>query len=522
MQIWNQTGFPHEFTMGMDKAGHEYIVLVVKGTFDFPAEPGGPVRKSETQVPLVMADKYTGAPGFSATLWETDFAFRKPRCDVVLNGAAYAPGGRPAERVRVGLKVGDWSKLFDVVGHREWRAIGPLFAATSPQPFLTPPDLLRRRLGRHRPARPRRPAARRLPQQPGRHRLVAAEEPAPHPRPRPAQHPGRRRGNPLALRRLHADELRPDGPRLARPHRVRRHLRPELDRQRLPLPAAPTSTTATSRWPRPTSRPTRPRGGEEVHPRQPHARGPRELPPARHRPARHPLQGPRQRLSRPPSSPTPSSSTPRTAASRWSGASRTASTAPSSTSPKPGSARRPSRCSAPAATAAPTSAPPAPPSPRTKTHDRRARHRLRSAWSPPSASTPPPPAPPCAPGSTASRRPASSAPAATGSIGAPVPLPRNWIGEKRLAHLAAAAIFEAFDAVPEARGRPPPSSSASPRRTAPAASPTDAPRLLARIAEIAELARPPPHPHRRPRPPVRPRRPRPRPQAARRRARRAM
>lgn len=38
-------------------------------------------------------------------------------------------------------------------------------------------------------------------------------------------------------------------------------------------------------------------------------------------------------------------------------------------------------------------------------------------------------------------------------VGAPVPLPRNWIGEKRLAHMAAAAISEAFDAVPEARGQ---------------------------------------------------------------------
>ena len=86
-----------------------------------------------------MADEYTGAPGFSAPLWETDFAFRKPRCDVVLNGAAYAPGGRPAERVRVGLKVGAWSKVFDVFGHREWRARGPLFAATAPEPFLRQP-----------------------------------------------------------------------------------------------------------------------------------------------------------------------------------------------------------------------------------------------------------------------------------------------------------------------------------------------------------------------------------------------
>ncbi|RWL47108.1 MAG: DUF2169 domain-containing protein [Mesorhizobium sp.] len=139
MQIWNQMGYPHQFTMGMDKAGHEWLVVVVKGTFDFPTKPGGLVQKSAEQVPLVMADTHTGVPGYSATLWETDFAFRKPRCDVIANGYAYAPGGRPAERVPVGIKVGNWSKLFEVVGHREWRAIGPVFTATAPQPFLKLP-----------------------------------------------------------------------------------------------------------------------------------------------------------------------------------------------------------------------------------------------------------------------------------------------------------------------------------------------------------------------------------------------
>ncbi|TPL75577.1 DUF2169 domain-containing protein [Mesorhizobium sp. B2-3-13] len=139
MQIWNQMGYPHQFTMGMDKAGHEWIVVVVKGTFDFPAKPGDLVQRSAEQVPLAMADTQTGVPGYSATLWETDFAFRKPRCDVVANGFAYAPGGRPAERVRVGVKVGNWSKLFEVVGHREWRSIGPVFSSTAPQPFLKLP-----------------------------------------------------------------------------------------------------------------------------------------------------------------------------------------------------------------------------------------------------------------------------------------------------------------------------------------------------------------------------------------------
>ncbi|MBX4956788.1 DUF2169 family type VI secretion system accessory protein [Rhizobium lentis] len=139
MQIWNQTGYPTEFTMGMDKAGHEYIVVVVKGTFDFPEAPDGLVRKSSIQMPLVMADTHTGEPGFSTTLWETDFAFRKPRCDVVANGCAYAPGGRPAERVTVGIKLGNWSKVFEVLGHREWRALGPVFSASAPQPFLRQP-----------------------------------------------------------------------------------------------------------------------------------------------------------------------------------------------------------------------------------------------------------------------------------------------------------------------------------------------------------------------------------------------
>jgi 3-oxoacyl-[acyl-carrier-protein] synthase-1 len=74
-------------------------------------------------------------------------------------------------------------------------------------------------------------------------------------------------------------------------------------------------------------------------------------------------------------------------------------------------------------------------------------------------------------------------------VGAPVPLPRNFIGEKRLAHMAAAAILEAIDDHPDARG------SAAlilclaeedrPGRLAP-----DASRLAARIAKITGLASP--------------------------------
>lgn len=74
-------------------------------------------------------------------------------------------------------------------------------------------------------------------------------------------------------------------------------------------------------------------------------------------------------------------------------------------------------------------------------------------------------------------------------IGAPVPLPRNWLGERRLAHMAAAAIVEAFDAVPEAHGRAALilclAEEDRPGRQAP-----DSQQLLAKIEQIAEMRNP--------------------------------
>ncbi len=135
METFNQTRFVHQHTMGMDAEGREYLSLVVRGTFDFPDTPRAVPQPSAAQTPLVMADEHTGEPGYSATLWETDFAFRKPHTEVIAQGAAYAPGGRPAERVRVGIKVGDWLKQFDVVGYREWRNAGVAVLPTQPVPF---------------------------------------------------------------------------------------------------------------------------------------------------------------------------------------------------------------------------------------------------------------------------------------------------------------------------------------------------------------------------------------------------
>jgi hypothetical protein len=138
MELINATRMIAGYTMGMEPSGRELLVVVVKGTFRIPSEQGARLQLAEEQVPLVMSDVFFGEPGLSAPKYEVDFAPKKPRCDVLLNGHAYTPGGRPAERVTVGLKVGNWSKSFAVVGDRAWDSAGGP-RASSPVPFIQMP-----------------------------------------------------------------------------------------------------------------------------------------------------------------------------------------------------------------------------------------------------------------------------------------------------------------------------------------------------------------------------------------------
>lgn len=124
--------------MGMQPDGRELLVVCVKGTFVIP-KSGEEPRLAEEQVPLVMADTFTGEPGLSAPIYESDYPPRKPRCDVLLHGNAYAPGGRPATKVPVSLQVGPLSKSFLVVGDRVWRKGFLSIKASDPKPFLKMP-----------------------------------------------------------------------------------------------------------------------------------------------------------------------------------------------------------------------------------------------------------------------------------------------------------------------------------------------------------------------------------------------
>lgn len=139
MDLLNATKMIAGYTMGMKPDGRELLVVAVKGTFNIPHNGENPSLVDE-QVPLIEADIFTGEPGFSAPVYETDYAPYKPRCDVLLNGSAYAPGGKPTKKVTVMLKVGSIKKSFNVIGNRVWeKTLGIFVAATPIKPFTVMP-----------------------------------------------------------------------------------------------------------------------------------------------------------------------------------------------------------------------------------------------------------------------------------------------------------------------------------------------------------------------------------------------
>lgn len=139
MELINATRMVAGYNMGIEPSGRELLVVVIKGTFQLPHTPEEPLRLADEQLPLVMADTFTGDPGFSAPIYEVDFAPRKKRVDILLNGSAYAPDGRPATRVPVALKVNGMTKSFAVVGNRQWRSGLAGVTAGVPEPFTVMP-----------------------------------------------------------------------------------------------------------------------------------------------------------------------------------------------------------------------------------------------------------------------------------------------------------------------------------------------------------------------------------------------
>lgn len=146
MDFVNKTSMAAGWTVTFDPQGRELLVVVVKGTFVLPGRGPAPAthrpeaaRLADEQVPLTEEDQFTGDPGQSAPRYETDFVLHKPRCDVLLDGTAYAPPGKGVRHLAVRLELGSMNKSFAVVGNRHWHDGFIGLEPSGPEPFVSMP-----------------------------------------------------------------------------------------------------------------------------------------------------------------------------------------------------------------------------------------------------------------------------------------------------------------------------------------------------------------------------------------------
>jgi hypothetical protein len=143
--LHNHTPYKAESAWGRDKDGlHDWIVAV-KGTFDIT--PAGDTRLADEQLDPLMLPEYNGEPGVSSLRYDADVVAPKPTTDVIINGTAYAPRGRPSKTFLVSARVDRVRKVIRVVGDRRWRR-GPFgLTASATRPVTEVPIVYERAYG---------------------------------------------------------------------------------------------------------------------------------------------------------------------------------------------------------------------------------------------------------------------------------------------------------------------------------------------------------------------------------------
>jgi len=142
----NLTPYAAERNWVLDKNASKSWLVVVKATYEIL--PGGVVKLSEQQEPALLAAEYNGEPGQASLRYEGDCSGPKRGTDILLNGHAYAPHGKPSPKVQVSLRVENFTKQLMVFGDRHWRR-GLLagVSMSSPKPFVSMPILYERAYG---------------------------------------------------------------------------------------------------------------------------------------------------------------------------------------------------------------------------------------------------------------------------------------------------------------------------------------------------------------------------------------
>jgi uncharacterized protein YjbI with pentapeptide repeats len=132
MELINLTSLQYAPIVGRIGFPKHSLTLIVKGTFDLVHN--GSASISEDQFFPTGDELYPDDDeGDGSHFYGSDFAYFKPRADLLLSGKCCSPGGQPIQACKVTFGVGARSKTLGVFGNRYWSQITKTIS--DPQPF---------------------------------------------------------------------------------------------------------------------------------------------------------------------------------------------------------------------------------------------------------------------------------------------------------------------------------------------------------------------------------------------------
>jgi uncharacterized protein YjbI with pentapeptide repeats len=134
MEVINHTPFQFAYLVGRVNFPAYSLTLIVKGTFDCIV--GKSVQQADEQL-FPTGDVYQTDDMQGSCTYESDFAYFKPRADLLLTGKCHAPEAKPSQAFKAVFQVGNITKTLAVFGRRYWKGLSP--APSNPEMFTEMP-----------------------------------------------------------------------------------------------------------------------------------------------------------------------------------------------------------------------------------------------------------------------------------------------------------------------------------------------------------------------------------------------
>ena len=134
MEIINQTQFQFAQSSGRINFPGYSLTLILKGTFDLLQ--GQNAILSEEQL-FPTGDEFfpDDVDMQGSCRYESDFAYFKPKADLLLSGHCHSPNGKPVPACHVKFQVGTHEKTLNVFGDRRWKRTFGARTISDPEPF---------------------------------------------------------------------------------------------------------------------------------------------------------------------------------------------------------------------------------------------------------------------------------------------------------------------------------------------------------------------------------------------------